>query len=520
MRDRYCIAVYIRLSMEDLNLLSSSDKYESFSISNQRSFIQNYIDNKEEFHGAIIKEYIDDGYSGTNFDRPGVKAMLDACKLGEIDCVIVKDLSRFGRNYIEVGDYLEQIFPFLGVRFIGINDGFDSKNFLGQTSGMDVAFKNFIYEMYSRDLSDKVKSGVSTCMKRGEYHAGCMMYGYCKSADGKNMVIDEDAAVVIRRIFQELADGKKANNLAKEFNEEGIPTRLAYKQSKGEQLNRHYEADIWTGHNIRAIVQNEVYQGDRVYRKSIRTQMGKNNKVKQPREKWLIIPNHHEAIVSRELFARANENIRKGKIPEYDRSNVKRGIVVCGCCGRRLELHKTKNAYYVCKRRKVISNVPCNYLRIEKATIENLILKIWIEHCRYFQKTSIVDLLVERLEELQKKENNLDRILNLLPTEKVKLYERFREENMDRSEFLKEKNLLTQKELEVKNEITALQEQMEYFRTRIRNSEGIMEFVKKYCELDQVTDSFISELVEKVVVYEDNRVEVVWKYRDEIEMTI
>ena len=211
---KYTIAKYIRLSMEDLDLCDSEEKAESVSISNQRNFINVFMEQKEEFKGAEVREFVDDGYSGTNFDRPAMKEMLRLCKQGEINCIIVKDLSRFGRNYLEVGDYLEQIFPFLGIRFISINDGFDSKNFFGQTGGMDVAFKNFIYEMYSRDLSEKVKSGVTTCMKRGEYYAGCMVYGYQKSSGGKRMEIDEGAAVTIRRIFRELADGKSAKTLS------------------------------------------------------------------------------------------------------------------------------------------------------------------------------------------------------------------------------------------------------------------------------------------------------------------
>ena len=136
---KYMVAKYIRLSMEDLDLCNSEEKAESVSISNQRNFIDTFIEQGEEFQGAEIKEFVDDGYSGTNFDRPAIKELLRSCRQGEIDCIIVKDLSRFGRNYLEVGDYLEQIFPFLGVRFISINDGFDCINFFGQTGGMDVA---------------------------------------------------------------------------------------------------------------------------------------------------------------------------------------------------------------------------------------------------------------------------------------------------------------------------------------------------------------------------------------------
>lgn len=415
---KYMVAKYIRLSMEDLDLCNSEEKAESVSISNQRNFIDTFIEQGEEFQGAEIKEFVDDGYSGTNFDRPAIKELLRSCRQGEIDCIIVKDLSRFGRNYLEVGDYLEQIFPFLGVRFISINDGFDSKNFFGQTGGMDVAFKNFIYEMYSRDLSEKVKSGVTTCMKRGEYYAGCMVYGYQKSSYGKRMEVDEGAAVTIRRIFQELADGKDAKTLAIELNAEGVPTRLTYKQAKGEQLNRHYKADIWNRNKIHSIIHNRVYQGDMVYRKAIRTQIGCKQKVRQPEEKWLVIPDHHEAIVSRELFKKANDSIRKGKIAVYDRSAVRRGIVFCGCCGNRLELRKTKIPYYLCKRRNLLDNAKCNEIRMEKEQIEQTIRTIWQEHCRLFATIPVSELFEKQQEKSKQQENRLKQSLERFPAEK------------------------------------------------------------------------------------------------------
>ena len=470
---KYMVAKYIRLSMEDLDLCNSEEKAESVSISNQRNFIDTFIEQGEEFQGAEIKEFVDDGYSGTNFDRPAIKELLRSCRQGEIDCIIVKDLSRFGRNYLEVGDYLEQIFPFLGVRFISINDGFDSKNFFGQTGGMDVAFKNFIYEMYSRDLSEKVKSGVTTCMKRGEYYAGCMVYGYQKSSDGKRMEVDEGAAVTIRRIFQELADGKDAKTLAIELNAEGVPTRLTYKQAKGEQLNRHYKADIWNRNKIHSIIHNRVYQGDMVYRKAIRTQIGCKQKVRQPEEKWLVIPDHHEAIVSRELFKKANDSIRKGKIAVYDRSAVRRGIVFCGCCGNRLELRKTKIPYYLCKRRNLLDNAKCNEIRMEKEQIEQTIRTIWQEHCRLFATIPVSELFEKQQEKSKQQENRLKQSLERFPAEKIKLYERFRSGMVKQDVFLKEKEQLSRQEEVVRRQIEKVSEQIDIYWMEWRDNNEI-----------------------------------------------
>lgn len=512
---KYTLAEYFRLSMEDLDLCDSDKKAESISISNQRNFINTFIDRKEEFRGAEIKEFVDDGYSGTNFDRPAMKQLLDLCRLGEIDCIIVKDLSRFGRNYLEVGDYLEQIFPFLGIRFISINDGFDSKDFLGQTGGMDVAFKNFIYEMYSRDLSDKVKSGVTACMKRGEYYAGCIVYGYQKSSDGKKMEVDEDAAVTIRRIFQEMAEGKNAKTLAIELNAEGVPTRLTYKQAKGEQLNRHYSADIWNRNKIHSIIHNRVYQGDMVYRKAVRTKVGCNRKVRQPEEDWIVIPDHHEAIVSRELFIKANDSIRKGKAAEYDRSAVRRGIVFCGCCGNRLELRKTKNPYYLCKRRNLLNDVKCNELRVEKELIEQTIWTIWLEHCRLFETISFSQFFERQQEKLKRQENVLKQRLTGFPAEKINLYERFRSGTIKQDVFLREKELLSQQEETVRRDLADVSEQFDVLKRKQKNYRSVADLMERYKADETFTEEFMREMVDKVIVYEDKRLEIIWKYGEE-----
>ena len=514
---KYTIAKYIRLSMEDLDLCDSEEKAESVSISNQRNFINVFMEQKEEFKGAEVREFVDDGYSGTNFDRPAMKEMLRLCKQGEINCIIVKDLSRFGRNYLEVGDYLEQIFPFLGIRFISINDGFDSKNFFGQTGGMDVAFKNFIYEMYSRDLSEKVKSGVTTCMKRGEYYAGCMVYGYQKSSDGKRMEIDEGAAVTIRRIFRELADGKSAKTLAIELNAEGVPTRLTYKQAKGEQLNRHYKADIWNRNKIHSIIHNRVCQGDMVYRKAVRTRVGSKRKVTQPEEKWFVIPEHHEAIVSRELFKKANDSIRKRKTAEYDRSSVHRGIVFCGCCGNRLELRKTKTPYYLCKRRNLLDDAACNELRVEKEQIERTIWTIWQEHCRLFATIPVASLYEQQIEKLRKQEKILKQSLERFPAEKINLYEQFCSSRVKQDMFLKEKDQLSKQEEVVRKEIEKVSGQIDMLEKRQKNYQCAADLVERYRTSEALTEEFMSEMVEKIVVYEDKRIEIVWKYREEFE---
>lgn len=374
------IAVYIRLSREDADKGKRTGKQESVSIMNQRNYIQAYISSREEFKGAGQMEFVDDGYSGTNFNRPSVQKMLRMCRNREVDCVIVKDISRFGRSYLEVGGYLDQIFPCLGIRFIAVNDHYDSADYRGTTGGIDVAFRNFFYDAYSRDLSEKVKSGVFVSMKKGEYHAGWIVYGYRKSEDGRGLAVDENAAAVVRRIFEEIAAGKTSKNVARQLNEEGIPTVLAYKQAMGEQKNRQYEADIWNGGSITKMIRNEVYQGDMVYKKAVRPWVGSRTRIRQPQEAWTVIRDHHEPVVGRELFRKANERVMRKKAPDGGQKRAGRGVVRCSCCKRTMELRKTRTPYFVCRRRGLLADSLCNEITIPQKRIEETMESIRREY--------------------------------------------------------------------------------------------------------------------------------------------
>lgn len=259
------VAVYIRISMEDGDM--QEGKTESGSITNQRALLQKYISGKEEFRGAAVQEFFDDGYTGRNFERPGFQRMLEQCRMGKIGCIVVKDLSRLGRNYVEVGNLLEQVFPFLGIRVVSVNDGYDSDAFSGQTGGLDVAFKNLVYNLYSKDLSNKVKSAVNTRMKRGEYIGPFGIFGYQKDPeDVHKLVIDEEAAGIVRRIFRMVGDGMPRKEVVRVLNEENVPTAAVYKQRKG--CTRDWFPDGkkggWNTSMVAKIIQDERYAGHMV----------------------------------------------------------------------------------------------------------------------------------------------------------------------------------------------------------------------------------------------------------------
>lgn len=217
----YNACIYARLSRDD------GDKLESDSIINQKALIRDFLSKHPEFHA--VSEKTDDGYSGVNFDRPSFEKLIERIKKGKINCVIVKDFSRFGRDYIELGDYLERIFPFMGVGFISINDHYDSLEYKGTTGGLDVVMKNIVYDYYSKDLSVKVMTAKRAKMKRGLYIGGHVPYGYRRRKDDKHRIeIDPEAAEAVREIYDSAMDGMRTVDIAAQLNAKGYDTPAAY----------------------------------------------------------------------------------------------------------------------------------------------------------------------------------------------------------------------------------------------------------------------------------------------------
>jgi DNA invertase Pin-like site-specific DNA recombinase len=280
------IALYMRISKDDGN------NQESNSIANQRVLLRQYIANDPQLSDYPVLEFCDDGFSGTNFERPEIKKLLEKIRQGMIYCIIVKDFSRFGRNYIEVGGFLEQYFPFLGIRFISIGDQYDSQKHNAAT-GMEYALKTLIYDIYSKDISVKVKSALNEKKRRGEYAAGRAPYGYAKSAQSKTTLeIDEPAAAIIRYIFRLAAQGKSRADIARILNSEGMPTRSRKPGS------------FWKRSDISDILSNETYTGALVVNKSTKPVVG-GKQVPVPKKQQVLIPNTHPAIITQEIFKAA-----------------------------------------------------------------------------------------------------------------------------------------------------------------------------------------------------------------------
>ena len=253
----YIADSYYRLSKED------GDKAESDSIVNQKALVREFLKMHPDIQ--IYEERVDDGYTGVNFERPSFQAMLEDIKSGKINCVIVKDLSRFGRNYIEAGRYIEKIFPYLGVRFIAINDNIDTASAMSASDELLIPFNNLINDAYCRDISIKVRSHLDIKRENGQYISPFAPYGYKKSEQNKNqLVIDEKPASVVRQIFKWKIDGMSAARIADKLNHLGIPTPIEYKHMNGETLHCEFQKkpdSKWMANSVNRILGNEVYTG-------------------------------------------------------------------------------------------------------------------------------------------------------------------------------------------------------------------------------------------------------------------
>ena len=328
-------AAYLRLSIED------GDKAESNSIGNQRELIRDFAAERPGLH--LVEEYADDGYTGTNFERPGFKRMMEDIKSGKINCIIVKDLSRLGRNYIEMGKYLEQIFPMMGIRFIAINDNYDNANTESSDSdSIVVPFKNLLNDSYCRDISIKVRSQLDMKRRKGEFIGGYAIYGYCKDKRNKNrLVVDEYAADIVRSIYRRKLEGMSAQAIAEQLNSENVLAPSEYKRLCGLNYHSGFKAGThakWQAIQVLRILKNEVYTGTMVQGRRQKI----NYKIKKIRDVeesgWIRVPNMHEAIIPQKLFDTVQEVLKLDTCASKGQQavNLFSGIVRCGGCGQNM----------------------------------------------------------------------------------------------------------------------------------------------------------------------------------------
>ena len=374
----YVIAIYIRLSAEDGDL--SDEKSESNSVVNQRAYIRRFIELRPEFAEAQILEFCDDGYSGTNMERPAVRRLLEQVRQRKINCIIVKDMSRFGRDYIVVGDYLEQIFPFLDVRFIAINDSYDSKDHKYGSAGLiDVSFRNVIYDLYSKDLSEKVRSTKKQLAEKGYCVAPYAFFGYQKAPGNKHtLLVDEDAAAVVRRVFDLFISGLSTTEIARKFNAEGVLTPLQRKRLQA--VSRKWNCvdqnkNYWTSSIVRKILDDERYTGKAIYGKTTRKKVGSSRVKAVTEDQWTVVDGAFPAIITQEIFDTAKSLGRSFHLGTTGKSaRIFYRKIRCGHCGLAMERLQSSHPCYVCRTDRYKPDIGCPQDKIGEKELEQAVL--------------------------------------------------------------------------------------------------------------------------------------------------
>ena len=523
----YRAAIYVRLSKEDGDV-SDVSKAESNSISNQKELIREFLKSKEDI--AVVSERVDDGYSGVNFERPAFQLMLEDIKQGKVDCVVVKDLSRFGRNYIESGRYIEKIFPMLGVRFIAINDNYDSLIGKSQTDEIVIPFKNLINDAYCRDISIKIRSHLDVKRRKGEFIGSFTVYGYRKDEqDHNHIVIDEYASGIVEKIFIWKIEGMSQQGIADRLNNMGILSPAEYKKSCGSNYRAKFQTKSkasWSAVAVTRILTNENYTGTLIQGKYTTPNYKIKKTVVKSEDDWVRIENAFEAIVSREQFAMVQELLKRDTRVAPDKKTVYlfSGIAVCGDCGRQMSRKVStvagkKYVYYMCSANK--KDGSCSSHRIREDELEKVVVAYLNT---YIRELCSIKRLLDCVEKLPLQESNIKRLeLRIVQLEeeaqrheklKISVYEDLKDNLITKDEYVTLKNEFETRRRDALEAIAQIRSEIDSLAKRNgKHHEWIETFVSKR-EVETLTRNVVVELIESICVYEDKRLEIKFRYAD------
>ena len=515
---------YVRLSRED------GDKEESNSVTGQKDLIRDYLSRHGDLQERGMK--IDDGFTGSNFQRPAFQEMMGEVKAGKINCIVVKDLSRFGRNHLEAGEYIERIFPFLGVRFIAINDHYDSLHSQAESDEIIVPFKNLINEAYCRDISIKIRSQLEIKRQRGDFIGSFAVFGYQKDpSDRHKLVPDEYAADVVRDIFNWKLDGISALDIAARLTASGTPTPMEYKKSLGMRYSTSFrvkENPVWGAGMVLRILKNPVYIGVLEQGRVTTPSYKVKRLVQKPREEWAVIENNHEPIIDKFDFATAQRVLAMDTRTSQAGQPVElfSGLIYCGECGgamirKTVPYGKKKYVYYVCANHKEHKACYPHSLRTE--ALESLVLEALQAHIQEVIDLDNLSKLVDsaRLQQaiiqkmqarLDKKQAEIDRLHTLLRS----LYENLTDGILDRNEYRELKKTYTQRREEAEQQAETLREEMGRELASVDNS--WIEHFRQNQNITALDRRLVVSLIERVMVFRDKRVEIVCRWQNEFEV--
>ena len=517
------MGIYIRLSLAD-----GDGKAESDSIGNQRELIHQFLDRHPQLKNAPRTEFVDDGYTGTNTDRPQFQALMKELRTGAINVMVTKDFSRCHRDYTQMGNYLECVFPFLGVRYLSVNDGYDSDDYKGMTSGMDVVLRNIIYEAYSKDLSVKTTTAKIIMMKQGKYIGSFAPYGFQFHPTVRNkLVIDEDSAAVVRRIFDMTLQGMGSTAIARRLNSEGVLTPGAYFRQKNPGSGRFRKASEkngWTAATVLNILHQYEYTGALVGRKRYKASLHEKRTVPQDKADWIIYEGAHDAIISKADFDKVQEIIRQRNTPSRGAPNSYplKGLLKCANCHRTLSrVHSSAGYYYRCTKSRAdeASGCPKGKLFSEKE-IEGIVFRAVMQMlaiCQEWkkQKSSLILTRKERIAacvaELQKLEQQQERYRQ----EKFRVYEDYSGGTLTKDAYLRQRADIDSK-LAAASAEQDKQEQLlsELEHLAFQDKAQEDDVFTSFAGATELTAELAGTFIKEVLVSSPTEIEIVWKFRD------
>lgn len=519
----YKTAVYARLSTEDL---------DEDTLDNQIYLLKSFVGEKTDM--VLVDIYTDNGFSGTNFERPEFTRLMNDVKTGKVNCIVVKDLSRLGRNYIETGNLIENVFPFLNVRFIAVTDNFDT-NEGGGVENMVASFKNLVNDVYAKDISRKIITAFRTKQKNGEYIGLVAPYGYLKSAENKNkFVIDEKTAPAVKKIFELYAGGYGLDRIARIMNESDYDCPRKYRYSIGITKSDRYKNSKWGRTTINTILTNRAYIGDMVQGK-VKQELCNNIVMHYTnKDDWIVVEGTHEAIIERNLFFEVQDILekkkteqavrrKKSKSREYKEENLLKGRIKCGCCGKSMNLaqnvrgNSISRSYYCSGYKELREAVCTNKNRINKSSVESKVLES-IKKCIFnnIDESSLsLQIADKNTQDIKKRMVQIERAIRQTNSKIADLYKDVSDGLIDENDYLLMKTKFLNDKKQFEREEKLLSDNMK------KNSDSAgklraADYLKKCKKAKKLDRKMVESFIELVTINDDKSIEITFSCCDEI----
>ena len=533
----YQTAIYARLSREDN--LSNSD-----SIENQIALLERYIDAR--FYLQLADIFADNGFTGTDFERPEWQRLMEAVQQRKINCIIVKDLSRVGRNYIETGEFLEKICPFFGIRFIAVNDNFDTDT--AEANGqLSVSLSNIINDYYAKDISRKVTSALRSKMEKGEYIGSWEKYGYVKSPENKNqLIVNPETAPVVRMIYQWRSEGMSYMGINKKLNDMGIPSPGQYKADRGIVTNNNQKPRkiLWNKHMVTDILKDITYLGHLAQRKTTQCLYAGIPFSRTEEQDWILVENTHEAIIEPELFEKVQEinekaaAVQKANRGKYDHlpkaKNIYGKKFTCADCGSVMKLVRSfstnKDKVYFtfkCPAHEEHGARACTAKRMRKADVDEAVLSsIKAQFELFLDCREALDSLLKAKKKQVKKAGKSDQAKELKKQlEKKKsvfsgLYRDLREGLIDDQDYAQTREILMEDISRLEKQLAELKSAKAEYEEPLQEAKIWETLIEKYAHAEEISEELADAMIESMQMNGDNSLSIQFRYMDSFQAVL